>query len=139
MRKVRIAVIGAGAFGQRHLSYLQREPLCEVVAVADPAPAAAEVAAACGYRYFSDYNAMLDAVRPEGAIIASAKKGNFIAGADLFEIRKMDRDQLGKYLLEGQRLFQRISMLPFPTAASVSAPTVMPEITPCLPAPRSRS
>jgi predicted dehydrogenase len=69
--RVRIAVIGAGAFGQRHLSYLQREPRCEVVAIADPAPAAAELAASYGYRYFCDYKAMLDAVKPEGAIIAS--------------------------------------------------------------------
>jgi predicted dehydrogenase len=71
MTKVRLAVIGAGAFGQRHLSYLQREPLCEVVAVADPMPAAADFATAHGYRYFSDYRCMLDAVKPEGAIIAS--------------------------------------------------------------------
>jgi predicted dehydrogenase len=71
MSKVRIAVIGAGAFGQRHLSYLQREPMCEVVAIADPVPAAADFATAQGYRYFSDYRAMLDAVKPEGAIIAS--------------------------------------------------------------------
>ncbi len=71
MSKVRIAVIGAGAFGQRHLSYLQREQLCEVVAIADPMPAAADYATAHGYRYFSDYCDMLDAVKPEGAIIAS--------------------------------------------------------------------
>ncbi len=71
MSKVRIAVIGAGAFGQRHLSYLQRETLCEVVAIADPMPAAAAVATAQGHRYFSDYCAMLDAVKPEGAIVAS--------------------------------------------------------------------
>ena len=69
--RVRIAVIGAGTFGQRHLSYLQREPACEVVAIADPMPAAAELATAQGYRHFGDYRAMLDAVRPEGAIIAS--------------------------------------------------------------------
>ncbi len=62
----------------------------------------------------------LSANEPAGAIIASAKKGNFVAGADLFEIRKMDRDQLGKYLAEGQRLFQRISLLPFPTAAAIN-------------------
>ena len=71
MSKVRIAVIGAGAFGQRHLSYLQREPLCEVAAIADPMPAAAELATSLGYQYFSDYRKMLDVAKPEGAIIAS--------------------------------------------------------------------
>ncbi len=71
MSRVRIALIGAGAFGQRHLLYLKREPRCELVAIADPNPAAAEVANAHGVPYFADYCAMLDSARPEGAIIAS--------------------------------------------------------------------
>jgi predicted dehydrogenase len=82
MTKVRIAVIGAGAFGQRHLSYLEREPLCEIVAIADPTPAAADFAMADGYRYFSDYRAMLDAVKPEGAIIASPNALHASMGLD---------------------------------------------------------
>ena len=69
--KVRIALIGAGAFGQRHLSYVQRESRCELVAIADPDPAAAEIAKARGAPYFADYRDMLDRVKPEGAIIAS--------------------------------------------------------------------
>lgn len=85
MTKVRIAVIGAGAFGQRHLSYLQREPLCEVVAIADPMPAAKDFATAHGYRYFSDYRAMLDAVKPEGAIIASPNALHAPMGLDCAE------------------------------------------------------
>jgi predicted dehydrogenase len=69
--KVRIAVIGAGAFGQRHLSYLQQEPMCEVAAIADPAPTAPALAAAHGCRHYGDYCAMLDAEQPDGAIVAS--------------------------------------------------------------------
>ena len=56
---------------------------------------------------------------PAGLIFESAKKG-FVAGADLFEIRKMDRDQLGDFLAEGQRVFQRIATLPFPTAVAIN-------------------
>ena len=66
-----MAVIGAGAFGQRHIAYLKREPLCEIAAIADPSAAAAEYAKTEGFRYFTDYRAMLDEVKPEGAIIAS--------------------------------------------------------------------
>jgi predicted dehydrogenase len=69
--KVRIAVIGAGAFGQRHIAYLKREPLCEIAAIADPSTIAAEYAKKEGLRYFADYGAMLDEVKPDGAIIAS--------------------------------------------------------------------
>ena len=71
MSKVRIAVIGAGAFGQRHIAYLKREPSCEIVAIADPDAAAVEYAKAEEFRHFADYRAMLDEVKPEGAIIAS--------------------------------------------------------------------
>ena len=71
MSRVRIAVIGAGAFGQRHIAYLKREPSCEIAAIADPSAAAAEYAKAEGLRHFTEYRAMLDEVKPEGAIIAS--------------------------------------------------------------------
>jgi 3-hydroxyacyl-CoA dehydrogenase/enoyl-CoA hydratase/3-hydroxybutyryl-CoA epimerase len=56
---------------------------------------------------------------PAGLIFASAKKG-FVAGADLFEIRKMDRDQLANFLAEGQRVFQHVATLPFPTAVAIN-------------------
>jgi predicted dehydrogenase len=69
--KIRIAIIGAGAFGQRHLAYLKREPLAEIAAIADPGAAAEEYARAEGFRYFADFREMLDTVRPDGAIIAS--------------------------------------------------------------------
>jgi len=71
MSRVRIAVIGAGMFGQRHITYLKREPRCEIAAIADPSAAAGEYAKAEGLRHFADYEAMLDEVKPEGAIIAS--------------------------------------------------------------------
>jgi len=71
MSKVRIAVIGAGMFGQRHLAYLRREPACEIAAIADPSAAAAAYAATEGLRHFADYRAMLEEVKPDGAIIAS--------------------------------------------------------------------
>ena len=48
---------------------------------------------------------------PAGVIFASAKKGNFVAGADLFEIRKMNREQVTKFLTDGQKVFGRIAAL----------------------------
>ena len=58
--------------------------------------------------------------QPAGVIFASGKKHHFIAGADLFEIRKMDRDQLAEFLSRGQKLFQRVAALPMPTAAAIN-------------------
>lgn len=68
---LRIAVIGAGMFGRRHVDTLSNEPLCTPVAIADPTPEAAAFAAERGLRCFADHEAMLDAVRPDGVIIAA--------------------------------------------------------------------
>ena len=57
---------------------------------------------------------------PKGVIFASAKKRSFIAGADLFEIKKMTPEQATKYLADGQALFSRIEKLPCPTVAAIN-------------------
>jgi len=68
---VRIAIVGAGLIGITHLKIIQREPLCEVVALVDPMPAAAAIAAEQGIPYFADHVKMLDAVKPDGVVIAT--------------------------------------------------------------------
>src|SRR5688572_2408604 len=71
-------------------------------------------------------NELLDAVvaveaqRPAGVIFASAKKRSFNAGADLFEIARMNRDQVPEFLTLGQSIFDRISRLPMPTVAAIN-------------------
>ncbi|HET6249990.1 MAG TPA: 3-hydroxyacyl-CoA dehydrogenase NAD-binding domain-containing protein [Tepidisphaeraceae bacterium] len=62
----------------------------------------------------------VEADPPKGVIFASAKKRSFIAGADLFEIKKMSPEQATKYLADGQTLFTRIEKLPCPTVAAIS-------------------
>jgi 3-hydroxyacyl-CoA dehydrogenase / enoyl-CoA hydratase / 3-hydroxybutyryl-CoA epimerase len=65
--------------------------------------------------------AELEEQKPAGVIFASAKKRSFIAGADLFEIRGMNRDAIERFLREGQIVFGRIARLPMPTAAAINA------------------
>lgn len=60
---MRLAVVGAGQFGRRHLETIRNEPQCELVAVADPAYT--------GEKAFADYRRMLDEVKPDGVIIAT--------------------------------------------------------------------
>src|SRR5581483_9465609 len=62
----------------------------------------------------------MDRNPPTGLIFASAKKKSFAAGADLFEVRKMNRDQLEDYLKRGQEIFSRIEKFPFPTVAAIN-------------------
>lgn len=61
----------------------------------------------------------LERETPKGLIIASGKARNFIAGADLFEIRKMSPAEMEQYLAMGQSIFSRIEALNFPTVAAI--------------------
>jgi 3-hydroxyacyl-CoA dehydrogenase/enoyl-CoA hydratase/3-hydroxybutyryl-CoA epimerase len=62
----------------------------------------------------------LEQAPAKGLIFASAKKRNFIAGADLFEIKTMSSQEAEKYLADGQALFLRIENLSFPTVAAIN-------------------
>lgn len=68
---VRLAVVGAGPIGQRHLQAIAAEPSCRAVAVADPAPAGAEAASEWNIPHYTDLEAMLDEAAPEGVINAT--------------------------------------------------------------------
>ena len=70
MAAVRLAVIGAGRIGARHAQLAAAEPACELVAIADPDPAAAALAAEVGTVHYARLDELLDTVRPDGAIIA---------------------------------------------------------------------
>ena len=71
MARRRLAVIGAGAIGRMHVERARTHAQVDVVAIADPSPAAEQFARAEGLRGFADYATMLDAVRPDGAIVAT--------------------------------------------------------------------
>lgn len=67
----RIAVIGAGLIGRKHLGILKDDPAFEVAGIADPAPAAVEYAREHGIAHFTDTERMLDEAKPDGVIIAN--------------------------------------------------------------------
>ncbi|MBA2588555.1 MAG: Gfo/Idh/MocA family oxidoreductase [Alphaproteobacteria bacterium] len=71
MNPLRIAVLGAGLIGKRHIQTILAAPhAAELVAVADPV-ADASAFALGGAAWFDDEKDMLDRVRPEAVIIAT--------------------------------------------------------------------
>lgn len=66
-----IAVLGLGAIGRMHVQRALASEHVQVVAVADPAPAAADFARTHGLRHFADVHALLQAARPAAAIVAT--------------------------------------------------------------------
>src|ERR1700704_6251141 len=71
MPPTRIAVVGPGLTGRKHLTILRDDPAFEVAGIADPSPQAAAYARENGFALFSDPEALLDKTRPDGVIIAS--------------------------------------------------------------------
>lgn len=55
-----------------------------------------------------------------GLVLASASPRVFVAGADLRSIMELDDEALDRYLAYGQRVFGRLSQLPFPSAAAIN-------------------
>ena len=76
----RLVLLGAGLIGREHAKLVAAHPTASLVAVADPAPAARDYAAAQRLEYFADYEAMLDATKPDGAIVALPNQLHLPAG-----------------------------------------------------------
>lgn len=68
---VRIAVLGAGLIGQRHIQHVKDEPKAELVAIVDPTLEAKALAESLGVKWSADYEALLKSDKPDGAIIAT--------------------------------------------------------------------
>src|SRR4051812_29616695 len=69
--RTRIAVIGAGLIGRKHLGILKDDPAFEVAGITDPAPQAEGYAGENGFAYFKHPEALLDASKTDGVIIAN--------------------------------------------------------------------
>ena len=71
MTKLRIAVAGAGLIGRRHIELIETSPSCELAAIVDPAPAAADIARKAGVPLYSTLAALFAKQRVDGAILAT--------------------------------------------------------------------
>ena len=69
MTAPRIAVVGAGLIGQRHVAQALEQAL--LAAIVDPSEEAAQLAQDRGVAHFTDLAACLENARPDGAVIAT--------------------------------------------------------------------
>ncbi|MGO1184297.1 MAG: Gfo/Idh/MocA family protein [Micrococcaceae bacterium] len=69
-RPLRLAIFGAGMIGREHVKYARAENRVELVALADPAEAAAELARENGITWYADYHELLASEDLDAVIIA---------------------------------------------------------------------
>ncbi len=69
--RTRLALFGAGAIGRTHIDRIQRNPLLALAGIADPSDAARDLAGTLGVPWFADHRSLLDATRPQGAVVAT--------------------------------------------------------------------
>jgi predicted dehydrogenase len=70
-RPARIAVIGSGFIGHRHIEYIHEEPRCRLAAVVDPDPQTAKLEGRAGAPYYSNIDVFLQEGDADAAIIAT--------------------------------------------------------------------
>ena len=71
MPTTRLALIGAGIIGKTHIDRIQRHPDLALAGIADPTPAGQALADELGVPWAANPAALLDQVRPQGAIVAT--------------------------------------------------------------------
>ena len=70
-KRLRIAVVGAGLIGRRHVELIRASDECSLAAVVDPTPASETLARELGVPHFSTLHALFGRARPDGAILAT--------------------------------------------------------------------
>jgi predicted dehydrogenase len=71
MKKLRLAVAGAGVIGRAHMAVISASADCELIAIADPSVAAQKLAKEQGLAGFDSLEQLLKNASPDGAILAT--------------------------------------------------------------------
>lgn len=82
MKPAKIAVLGAGLIGKRHVEYVVAEPEAELSAIVDPADTAKRLAQEKGVPWFPNFADLLAAAKPDGVIVATPNQFHLMHGME---------------------------------------------------------
>jgi predicted dehydrogenase len=69
--RVKLAVLGAGLIGKRHIEHVMAVPEAELTAIVDPSPNGRAVAEEKHVKWFPSFAALAAAEKPDGSIVAT--------------------------------------------------------------------
>jgi predicted dehydrogenase len=81
-RPVRLAVVGAGSIGRRHIGHVLAEPCSELLAIVDPSADAETLAMRQQTAWYPDIATMMRHDRPDGIIVATPNQIHVANGLD---------------------------------------------------------
>lgn len=108
MRKVRIAVAGAGLIGLRHIEEIDKCPTAELSAIVDPGPKAPEIAKKEGVPLYRSLGDLFAKDKPDGAVLATPNHMHVEQGLECIAagVPCLVEKPVGHTLDEGLRLVQ---------------------------------
>ncbi len=80
-----IAIIGAGLIGKTHINRIGQADNLKLAAIAEPTQAGKALAESLGVPWFADHRSMLDAIKPQGAIVATPNQTHVSFALDCLE------------------------------------------------------
>lgn len=85
--KIRVAVMGAGLIGKRHVTIIAQDKNVELSAIIDPVDAAKDYAISLNVPWYPDIKTMLLSDRPDGIIIATPNQFHVANGLEAIEAK----------------------------------------------------
>jgi predicted dehydrogenase len=82
VKPVRIAVLGAGLIGKRHVEYILAEPEADLSAIVDPAATGKCLAHEKGVPWFPSFTELLAVQKPDGVIVATPNQFHLMHGME---------------------------------------------------------
>lgn len=82
LKKIRIAVAGAGSIGRRHAELIQGNGSCELSGIVDPAPEAGDFARNAGVPLHRTLSELFENALPDGVIVATPNTLHVAHGLD---------------------------------------------------------
>lgn len=110
MHRARIAVVGAGLIGLRHIEEIRNSASAELASVVDVSPKAAEVARSNGVALYASLAELFAKDRPDGAIVATPNQLHVAQGLECVAagVPVLVEKPLGHTLAEGTRLCEAV-------------------------------
>ncbi|TIX07447.1 MAG: Gfo/Idh/MocA family oxidoreductase [Mesorhizobium sp.] len=84
-QRVKLAVLGAGLIGKRHIQHVLAEPSAQLSAVVDPSLVGETIAKEASVNWFTSFADMVAADRPDGIIVATPNQAHVQNGLEAVE------------------------------------------------------